>query len=116
MKVHFRPVECVSWLWFLATELIRMSRQPKLNEHSQEGQKEFSSHILHLLCFCELLYAANANLNIHIYMYMYMYSTSYSLVRLVWQNTEELISRPFTGLYKIRLLLQDCLTSRYLRF
>ena len=41
---------------------------------------------------------------------------TYSLVRLVLPNTEELISRPFTGLYKIRLLLQDCLTSRYLRF
>ena len=43
-------------------------------------------------------------------------TTFYSLVRLVWPNTEELISRPFTGLYKIRLLLQDCKTSRYLRF
>ena len=32
----------------------------------------------------------------------------YSLVRLVWPNTEELISQPFAGLYKIRLLLQDC--------
>ena len=42
--------------------------------------------------------------------------STYSLVRLVWQNTEELISRSFSGLYKIRLLLQDCLTSRYLRF
>ena len=40
----------------------------------------------------------------------------YSLVRLVQPNTEMLISQPFTGLYKIRLLLQDCLTSRYLRF
>ena len=40
----------------------------------------------------------------------------YSLVRLVQPNTEMLISQPFTGLYKIRLLLQDCLTSRYVRF
>ena len=39
---------------------------------------------------------------------------TYSLVRLVWQNMEELIFRPFTG--PIRLLLQDCLTSRYLKF
>ena len=31
----------------------------------------------------------------------------YSLVRLVWPNTEELISRPFMGLLKIRWLLQD---------
>ena len=31
----------------------------------------------------------------------------YSLVRLVRPNTEELISRPFLGLLKIRWLLQD---------
>ena len=40
----------------------------------------------------------------------------YSLVRLVWQNTEELISRPFTGLYKIRLLLRDRMRTKNLRF
>ena len=39
----------------------------------------------------------------------------YSLVRLVWQNTEELISRPFTGLYKIRLLLRDRMRTKNLR-
>ena len=33
--------------------------------------------------------------------------TSYSLVRLVRPNTEELISRPLVGLSKIRLLFQD---------
>ena len=33
--------------------------------------------------------------------------SSYSLVRLVVLNTEELISRPFMGLLKIRWLLQD---------
>ena len=35
----------------------------------------------------------------------------YSLVRLVWPNTEELISRPFEGLQKIRLLSQDGMGS-----
>ena len=38
-------------------------------------------------------------------------SSTYSLVRLVWPNTEELISRPFMGLSKIRLLLQDSILS-----
>ena len=41
---------------------------------------------------------------------------TYSLVHLVWQNREELISRPFIGLLKIRLMLQDCVTSRQLTF
>ena len=40
---------------------------------------------------------------------------TYSLVRLVWQNTEELISRPFTGLYKIRLLLRDRMRTKNLK-
>ena len=35
----------------------------------------------------------------------------YSLVRLVRPNTEELISRPFMGLLKIRWLLQDCMRT-----
>ena len=39
----------------------------------------------------------------------------YSLVRLVWQNTEELISRPFADLYKIRLLLRDLMRTKNLR-
>ena len=39
----------------------------------------------------------------------------YSLVRLVWPNREELISRPFAGLYKIRLLLQDRMRPKNLR-
>ena len=39
----------------------------------------------------------------------------YSLVRLVWQNTEEFISRPFAGLYKIRLLLRDRMRPKNLR-
>ena len=39
----------------------------------------------------------------------------YSLVRLVWQNTEELISRPFAGLDKIRLLLPGCMRPKNLR-
>ena len=43
-------------------------------------------------------------------------SAAYSLVRLVWQNTEELISRPFTSLYKIRLLLRDRMRTKNLRF
>ena len=41
---------------------------------------------------------------------------NYSLVRLVWQNTEELISRPFAGLYKIRLLLRDRKRTKNFRF
>jgi len=36
----------------------------------------------------------------------------YSLVHLVWPNTEELISQPFMGLSKIRLLLQDPVSPR----
>ena len=47
---------------------------------------------------------------------LYCSLTDYSLVRLVWQNTEELISRPFTGLYKIRLLLRDRMRTKNLRF
>ena len=39
----------------------------------------------------------------------------YSLVGLVWPNTEELISRPFTGLYKIRLLLQGRMRTKKFR-
>ena len=39
----------------------------------------------------------------------------YSLVRLVLPNTEMLISRPFTGLYKIRLLLWDCMRTKNVR-
>ena len=42
-------------------------------------------------------------------------SEPYSLVRLVWQNTEELISWPFEGLYKIQLLLQDRMKTKNLR-
>ena len=37
----------------------------------------------------------------------YRISGTYSLVRLVRPHTEELISRPFMGLLKIRWLLQD---------
>ena len=40
----------------------------------------------------------------------------YSLVHLVLPNTEELISQPFMGLSKIRLLLQDPVSPRYVRF
>ena len=40
----------------------------------------------------------------------------YSLMRLVLPNTEELISRPFMGLYKIRLLLRDRMRTKNLRF
>ena len=36
----------------------------------------------------------------------------YSLVHLVWPNTESLISQPFMGLSKIRLLLQDPVSPR----
>ena len=39
----------------------------------------------------------------------------YSLVGLVWPNTEELISRPFMGLWKIWLLLQDRMRTKNLR-
>ena len=39
--------------------------------------------------------------------YCEKYLMGYSLVRLVRPNTEELISRPFMGLLKIRWLLQD---------
>ena len=39
----------------------------------------------------------------------------YSLVRLVWLNTEMLISRPFMDSWKIRLLLQDCISSKNVR-
>ena len=39
----------------------------------------------------------------------------YSLVRLVWPNTEELISQPFMGLSKIRLLLQDSMSPKNVR-
>ena len=39
----------------------------------------------------------------------------FSLVHLVWQNTEELISWPFAGLYKIRLLLRDRMRTKNLR-
>ena len=38
----------------------------------------------------------------------------YSLMRLVLPNTEELISRPFRGLYKIRLLLRDASDCIYI--
>ena len=44
------------------------------------------------------------------------YICIYSLVRLVWPNTEELISRPFAGLYKIRLLLRDRMRTKNFRF
>ena len=37
-------------------------------------------------------------------------------MHLVLPNTEELISQPFMGLSKIRLLLQDTVSPRYLRF
>ena len=37
-------------------------------------------------------------------------------MRLVWPNREELISRPFAGLYKIRLLLRDRMRTKNLRF
>ena len=40
----------------------------------------------------------------------------YSLVHLVWPNTESLISQPFMGLSKIWLLLQDPVSPRYVRF
>ena len=40
----------------------------------------------------------------------------YSPVHLVLPNTEELISQPFMGLSKIRLLLQDTVSPRYVRF
>ena len=39
----------------------------------------------------------------------------YSLVGLIWPNTEELISRPFMGLWKIRLLLQDRMRTKNVR-
>ena len=39
----------------------------------------------------------------------------YSLFRLVWPNTEEPYSRPFLGLSKIRLVLQDHMSPKYLR-
>ena len=37
-------------------------------------------------------------------------------MHLVWPNTESLISQPFMGLSKIRLLLQDPVSPRYVRF
>ena len=40
---------------------------------------------------------------------------TYSLVGLVWQNTEELISWSFAGLYKIRLLLRECMRTKNVR-
>ena len=40
---------------------------------------------------------------------------TYSLVGLVWQNTEELISWSFAGLYKIRLLLRDRMGTKNFR-
>ena len=43
------------------------------------------------------------------------HSIIYSLVHLVWPNTEELISRPFMGLSKIRLLLQDHMSPKNVR-
>ena len=36
-------------------------------------------------------------------------------MRLVLPNTEMLISRPFTGLYKIRLLLRDRMRTKNLK-
>ena len=39
----------------------------------------------------------------------------YSLVGVVVPNTEMLISRPFAGLYKIRLLLRDCMRTKNVR-
>ena len=39
----------------------------------------------------------------------------YSLFRLVWPNTEEPYSRPFLGLSKIRLVLQDHMSPKNLR-
>ena len=49
-------------------------------------------------------------INIHSFL-----PSHYSLVRLVWPNREELISRPFAGLYKIRLLLRDRMRPKNLR-
>ena len=40
---------------------------------------------------------------------------NYSLVGVVWPNTEMLISRPFAGLFKIRLLLRDCMRTKNVR-
>ena len=48
-------------------------------------------------------------------MHLSQFANMYSLVHLVWQNREELISRPFAGLYKIRLLLQDRMRPKNLR-
>ena len=42
-------------------------------------------------------------------------TSTYSLVRQVWPNTEELISQLLTGLYKIWLLLQDRMRTKNLR-
>ena len=39
----------------------------------------------------------------------------YSLLRLVWPNTEEPYSRPFLGLSKIRLVLQDYMSPKNIR-
>ena len=39
----------------------------------------------------------------------------YSLFRLVWPNTEEAYSRPFLGLSKIWLVLQDHMSPKNLR-
>ena len=41
--------------------------------------------------------------------------SSYSLFRLVWPNTEEPFSRPFLGLSKIRLVLQDNMSPKNVR-
>ena len=44
------------------------------------------------------LYLRNMYISCNFYSWI-EFQFIYSLVRLVWQNTEELISRPFTGLY-----------------
>jgi len=68
-------------------------------------------HILHkyVFIFCTNTFSYFAQICFHIL-------HKYSLVHLVWPNTESLISQPFMGLSKIRLLLQDPVSPRYVRF
>ena len=56
-------------------------------------------------------------MNVSVCSYVFLTNCKwYSQVRLVWPNMEELISRPFMGLSKIRLLFQDSMNPKYLTF
>ena len=73
------------------------------------------SMVLHgIRWYCRLLHGIHWYFTL-INLKLPQFSSSYSLVRLVWQNTEELISRPFAGVYKIRLLLRDRMRTKNFR-